>query len=191
MTFIKKNGYSKPSSVFLAWQNRKNFDNEQSHRVNSLRTSNAYMCHLIKRHWFRQWLIIWLMPSHYLNQCWNSVNWNLGNKPLWKLKWNSYIFIEENVKMSCTKRPPFYLSLNVLNNAPNRQMKMSNGSASTPIKPQTYGSMQLQDGAFHDNLIRPSHEMIPLTYEKDNRLGHRMIVLQCIQLYLQLQSQPQ
>ena len=32
------------------------------------------------------------MPSHYLNQCWNIVNWTLMNKPKWNLNRNSYIF---------------------------------------------------------------------------------------------------
>ena len=31
-------------------------------------------------------------PSHYLNQCWNIVNPNCGNK----LQWNSYLLIQEN-----------------------------------------------------------------------------------------------
>ena len=35
-------------------------------------------------------------PSHYLNQYWNIVNLNLRNKLRWNLKWNSYIFIQEN-----------------------------------------------------------------------------------------------
>ena len=37
------------------------------------------------------------MPSHYLNQWWNIVDWTAGNKLQWNLKWNSYIFIQENV----------------------------------------------------------------------------------------------
>ena len=35
-------------------------------------------------------------PSHYLNQRWNIVNLNLRNKLQWNLKWNSYIFIQDN-----------------------------------------------------------------------------------------------
>ena len=35
-------------------------------------------------------------PSHYLNQCWNIVNWTLRNKLQWIFKWNSNIFIQEN-----------------------------------------------------------------------------------------------
>ena len=35
-------------------------------------------------------------PSHYLNQCWNIVNWNLRNKLQWKFGQNSNIFIQEN-----------------------------------------------------------------------------------------------
>ena len=36
------------------------------------------------------------MPSHYLNQYWNIVNWTLSNKFQWNLNDNSYIFIQEN-----------------------------------------------------------------------------------------------
>ena len=38
----------------------------------------------------------WTAPSHYLNQYWNIVNWNLGNKFQWNLNRNSNIFIHEN-----------------------------------------------------------------------------------------------
>ena len=36
------------------------------------------------------------VPSHYLNQCWNIVNWTLRNKLQWNLNRNSYISIQEN-----------------------------------------------------------------------------------------------
>ena len=39
----------------------------------------------------------WMAPSHYLNQCWNIVNWTLGNKIRWNFNQNSNIFIEENM----------------------------------------------------------------------------------------------
>ena len=38
----------------------------------------------------------WTAPSHYLNQCWNIVNWSLRNKLQWKFNRNSNIFIHEN-----------------------------------------------------------------------------------------------
>ena len=37
-----------------------------------------------------------LSPSHYLNQCWNIVNWTPRNKLQWNVNRNSYIFIQEN-----------------------------------------------------------------------------------------------
>ena len=40
--------------------------------------------------------VAWPVPSHYLNQCWNTVNWTLGNKQQWNLHQNSYLFIQEN-----------------------------------------------------------------------------------------------
>ena len=62
--------------------------------VNSLRPSDAYMHQWSDHHWFRYCLGAWSAPSHYLNQCWNIVN---PNKIRWNLKWNSYIFVQENV----------------------------------------------------------------------------------------------
>ena len=41
-------------------------------------------------------LVAWTAPSHYLNQCWNIVNWTLGNKLQWNLNRNLNIFIKEN-----------------------------------------------------------------------------------------------
>ena len=41
-------------------------------------------------------LVAWSAPSHYLNQCWNIVNWTLGNKLQWHFNLNSNIFIHEN-----------------------------------------------------------------------------------------------
>ena len=36
------------------------------------------------------------MPSHYLNKCWNIVNWTLRNKLQLNSNQTSYIFIQEN-----------------------------------------------------------------------------------------------
>ena len=64
--------------------------------VNSLRPSDAYMRQLTNHHWFRWWLVTWPAPNHYLNQCWNIVNWTIRNKLQWNLNRNSNIFIQEN-----------------------------------------------------------------------------------------------
>ena len=50
-------------------------------------------------HWSRQWLITWSAvsaSSHYLNQCWNIINWTLRNKLQGNFNRNSCIFIQEN-----------------------------------------------------------------------------------------------
>ena len=65
-------------------------------RLNSLRLSDAYMLQYTNHHWFWQWLVAWMGPSHYLNQCWNIVDWTLRNKLQWNLNQNSHIFIQEN-----------------------------------------------------------------------------------------------
>ena len=50
----------------------------------------------LENHWFRLWLVAWMAPSHYLNHCWNIVNWTLRNKLRWNFNRNSNIFIQEN-----------------------------------------------------------------------------------------------
>ena len=47
-------------------------------------------------HWFRLGLVACSAPSHYLNQCWDIVNWTPRNKLQWNFNRNSYIFIQEN-----------------------------------------------------------------------------------------------
>ena len=50
-----------------------------------------------------------------LYQCFNVVNWTLGNKPQWNLNRNSYIFIAENeFEHVAWKWRPFCLGLDVL-----------------------------------------------------------------------------
>ena len=46
-------------------------------------------------HWFRQWLVVCLAPSHYLDQCWKIFNWTFRNKLQWNFNRNSNIFIQE------------------------------------------------------------------------------------------------
>ena len=65
--------------------------------LNSLRPSDTYMRQRCNHHWFRQWLVAWSAPSHYLNQCSNIVNWTLRNNLQWNLNRISFIFIQENV----------------------------------------------------------------------------------------------
>ena len=57
--------------------------------------------------------ILW--PGHYLNQCWNSFYWTLGNKLQWNLN-QIYIFsfMKMNLKMSSGNLRPFCLGLYVL-----------------------------------------------------------------------------
>ena len=40
--------------------------------------------------------VAWLAPSHYLNQCWNIVNWTNTNKLQLNFNQNYNIFIQEN-----------------------------------------------------------------------------------------------
>ena len=56
------------------------------------------------------------MPSHYLNQCWNTVNWILRNKLQWDFNRKSNIFKKMHLKTS-GKCWSFCLDLSVLKNS--------------------------------------------------------------------------
>ena len=49
------------------------------------------------------------MPSHYLSQCWNIVNWTLRNNLQCNFTWKSYM--KMHLKMAFVKWQPFCLSL--------------------------------------------------------------------------------
>ena len=70
----------------------------------------------LSHHWFREWLVTWPAPGHYLDQCLNSVNEILGKIFQWNFNQNTTIFIIEKMhwKILSGKRRPFCLSLNVL-----------------------------------------------------------------------------
>ena len=64
--------------------------------INSLRPSDAYRRQYTNHHWFRQWLVAYSSPSHYLNQCRVIVNWTPRNKLQWYFHRYSNFFIQEN-----------------------------------------------------------------------------------------------
>ena len=47
------------------------------------------------QHWYRQWFVAYLSPSHYLNQCWVIANWTLRNKLQWNFNQNTQHFIHK------------------------------------------------------------------------------------------------
>ena len=51
----------------------------------------------ISHHCFKYWFFACLAPSHYLNQCWLVVNWNLRNYIQWHFDLKLNIFIQDNV----------------------------------------------------------------------------------------------
>ena len=82
---------------------------------NSLRPSDSYLRQLSDHHCFRWRLVAWSAPSHYLNQCWNIVNWTLGNQLQCNCNPNSNIFIQENAFKNVGCEMAFIcLGLNVL-----------------------------------------------------------------------------
>ena len=61
------------------------------------------------RRWFRQWLVAYSAPNHYLNQCRIIVNWTLSNKFQWSFSQNTKLFFTKMyLKVSTAKWRPFY-----------------------------------------------------------------------------------
>ena len=60
-------------------------------------------------HWSRLWLGAGQAPAHYLNQCWNIIDWTLWNKPQWNLNRNLCILKKMQLKMSSGKWLQFCL----------------------------------------------------------------------------------
>ena len=63
--------------------------------------------------WFREWLVAWSAPSHFLIQCWNIINWTLGNFN--EIVIENYLFSFKKMHLKLSGNcGPFCLSLNVL-----------------------------------------------------------------------------
>ena len=99
----------------ILWPSCLNNDISCTGKMASLyRIRAQLMCTWILRTWLTHWGRV-TAPSDYLNQCWDIVNWALGNKLQWKFNQNSNIsFKKMHLKMSSVKWRPFYLGLNVL-----------------------------------------------------------------------------
>ena len=60
------------------------------------------------QHWFRQWLVTYSAPSHYLNQCWVIINWILRNKLQRNFNQSmKFSFTSMHLKMSPATWRPF------------------------------------------------------------------------------------
>ena len=70
----------------------------------------------LSHHCFRSRLVAWPVPSHYLNKCWNFVNYILGIKFQWNFaqKTPQFSYKKMRLKISFGKWRPFCLGLNVL-----------------------------------------------------------------------------
>ena len=97
-----------PVSFERAYMNSRN-------DVNNLRPSNAYIIICVSKlghHWFRLWFVDCPVPSHYMIQCWDIVNWTLWNTLQWNLNQNLSILTHEKAfesvvwKMAATLSHP-------------------------------------------------------------------------------------
>ena len=84
--------------------------------VKSLTPSDTCMRHQINHHWFRQWLVAWPAPSHYLNHAGMLLIGPLGtNFSEILVGIHTFSFKRMHLKMSSGKWRHFCISLGVLN----------------------------------------------------------------------------
>ena len=62
------------------------------------------------QHWFRYWLVTYLVLTYYLNQCCVIVNWTLRNELQWNFNQNTKLFIHENASENVVSKTPTILS---------------------------------------------------------------------------------
>ena len=95
----------------------------------SLQQGRAIALHICvsesDQHWFRYWLVTYLVSNHYLNQCWVIVNWTLRNKLQWNFNQNTNLFIHKNIAENIVCEMAAILSMgtwvNSLRPRPNRR----------------------------------------------------------------------
>ena len=93
----------------------------------------------------RHIIFAWSAPSHYLNQCWNIVNWTLWNKDPWNLNRKSNIFIQENAFQNVVWKMAAILSRPQCVNA-------TRASIWWPPEPQTDDAME--DAIYSINFLK-------------------------------------
>ena len=104
---------------------------------NSLRPSDAYMCPNNIPTLFQIMACRLTGASHYLNQCWNMINWTPGEQISMQFSSKIQQLSCKNVhsKMSSGKWRPFYLALNVLKCDCSRFHSVSAATMMTSILP--------------------------------------------------------
>ena len=73
-----------PKDMWLSCLKR-NWSQHKILGLNWLLPSDAHSIRDIVQHWDRYWLLTCSLTSHYLDQCWLIVNWNLTIKHNWNL----------------------------------------------------------------------------------------------------------
>ena len=61
------------------------------------------------QHWFRLWLVAFSAPSHYLNKCWDIVNYTIRNKRQWNFNHNTKLFIHGHASEIIVSDPQIFL----------------------------------------------------------------------------------
>ena len=113
--------------------------------------------------------VTWSVPSNYLNQCWNIVNWTLRNELQWNLNRSSNNFIQENAFESVVCEMAAILSWPQCVNNTSRNIHHPGGRLN--IKKPSY---QYRDSHVKDKTVSPT--VLSITWESPY-LGKTVFIL--------------
>ena len=85
----------RPSDAYMHWQHRPSLVQIMACRLTGAKPLFEPMLELLIGPSGTYFSEILIGIYTFLNQCWNIVNWTLGNILQWNLNWNLYSFIQE------------------------------------------------------------------------------------------------
>ena len=114
-----------------------------------------------------------MAPSHYLNQCWNIVNWTLRNKHHWNFNRNSNIFIKENAEdlvceMASILSQPQCVNLRLATRPLKTNGCLANRGLTSLVKEATDGQQVITWNT--DNLLSSESFEISVKFELDYKM---------------------
>ena len=145
------------------------------------------------QHWFRQWLVAYSAPSHYLNQCWVIVNWTHRNKLQWNLNQNTKLFIHENTSENIVchmaailsnHSPSTFISQSVAYECAWSTTDQNPRSSITAWRP-AFGWSQYQGNGYVTSLPSSHRHVAPTEEESASIPSQNPLNLKSVQLTLQ------
>ena len=107
--FPECSGFS-TSRVHIEWENKWLDTRFEAARFMIISFRSLWIWAGVSAEFLLKWPVACSVPSYYLNQCWNIVNWTLGNNLHWNFNLNSCINIQQTAFESVVSKMAASLS---------------------------------------------------------------------------------